>query len=148
MSYWCSPTPPRMPCSGNLLRRFSRSLGLRPSTSPSSTLISTATGCRHSFAQPLTLHRARAIQMTMRSLQTTLATSWPSMATRNTFASLDPSSQGMIPATPLPHPRLRSPLTAGESPAPGPGPAPTLDLAPIPGRTGPQPREAPAGPLA
>ena len=122
--------------------------GLRPSTSPSSTLTSTATGCRLSFAQPLMLRSTRDIQMRMRSLQTTPALSWPSTATRNTFASLGPSSQGTIPAMPHPRPRPHSPLTAGENPAPGPGPAPTLDPAPLPGRTGRPPREAPAGPLA
>lgn len=68
------------------------------------------------------------------------------MATRNTSASSDPSSQGMIPTTPHPRP----PPTAGESPGPGPGPlpAPTPDPGPIPGRMGPYPREAPVGPPA
>lgn len=120
--------------------------GLRPSTSPSSTLISTATGCHHSFAQPLMLCTARATRTRTRSLQTTMATSWPSMATRNTSASSDPSSQGTIPMTR--HLRPHSPLTAGESPGPGPGPAPTPDPGPIRGRMGPYPREAPVGPPA
>ena len=117
-----------------------------PSTSPSSTLTSTATGCRHFFAQPLTRCRARAIRTRTRSPWTTVATFWPSTATRNTFASLDPSSRGTIPTTP--HPSPPSPPTAGESPGPGPGPAPTLDPGPIPGRTGPHPRGAPVGPPA
>lgn len=131
-----------------LIPNSATAAGPRPSTSPSSMLTSTATGCRPSFAQPLMLHRVRAIQMTMRNLQTTPAMSWPLMATRNTFASLGPSSQETIPVMLRPHLRPHSPLTAGENPAPGPGPVPTLGPAPIPEKTGLPPREAPAEPLA
>ena len=136
-------------CSFHLLiPNCSATTGLRPSISPSLTRISTATGCRHSFAQPLTLRRARATLMKTRSLQTTLDMCWPSTATRSTFASSDPSSQGTIPATP--HRRRHFPLTARDHPAPGPGPglAPTLDPGPTPEKMVLAPREAPAGPRA
>lgn len=118
--------------------------GLRTYTSPSLTVISTTIGCHHSFARPLKRCRVRATQTRMRSLQTTMAMYWPSTATRNTSAFLDPSSRGTTQATPQP----RSPLTSGESPVPGPDPGPTPDPGPIPERMGPYQREAPVGPPA
>lgn len=70
---------------------------------------------------------------------------WPLMATRDTFAFSDLSSQGTVPMTP--HLRPHS-LTERESPAPGLDPAPTLVPGPIPGRMGHAPRGAPVGPPA
>lgn len=84
--------------------------------------------------------------MKRRSLSTTWAMFWPSMATRNISASSDPSSQGTMAAIHLLTPPF--PLTVGESPVPGPGLAHTPGHDPIPGRMGLAPGEAPAGPLA
>lgn len=117
--------------------------GLRRFTSPSWTPTSTVTGCRRSSARPTRPRGAKATRTTTRSPPTTAATCSPSTATRSTFASSGPSSQGMTP-----RPRRPPPAAAGGSPAPGPGPVHTPGPAPIPGRTEPYPRKAPAGPPA
>lgn len=111
-------------------------------TSPSSMLISTITGCQHYFVRLLV---SLTYPMKRRSLQTTPATSWPSMATRDTFACSGQSSLGMTPMIPLQIPHYH--LTAEESPGPGPGPAPILDPGLILGKTGELPKGVLAGPL-
>lgn len=83
--------------------------------------------------------------MRMRSLWIIRAMFWPLMATKDTFAFLDPSSQGTVLMTP--HLKPHS-LTERGSPAPGLDPAPTLVPVPIPGRTGHAQRGAPVGPQA